>query len=218
MDTTLFYFHDPMCSWCWGFRPAWLKLLSSLPESVNVEYVLGGLAPDSDQAMPMAMRAMLQNTWQKIHNELGTEFNFDYWEKNTPRRSTYPACRALIAAEQQASYIQMLLAIQRAYYLQAMNPSDDAVLKQLASELSLDEKQFSQDINSPKTQKILEQQVQLARDWLVPGYPSLILQKECPSADKNDLQYKRYPITLNYHDYQAMLERIQNVMAGLSKG
>jgi len=207
-----------MCSWCWGFRPVWLKLQSSLPESIKVEYVLGGLAPDSDKAMPMSMRAMLQNTWQKIQNELGTEFNFDYWEKNTPRRSTYPACRALIAAEQQASYIHMLLAIQRAYYLRAMNPSDDVVLKQLANELSLDEKQFSQDLNSPKTQKILEQQVQLARDWLVPGYPSLILQKKLPPSNKKDIQYKRYPITLNYHDHQAMLERIQNVMAGLSRG
>ena len=218
MNTTLFYFHDPMCSWCWGFRPVWLKLQSSLPESVNnVETVLGGLAPDSDQAMPMAMRAMLQNTWKKIQNELGTEFNFDYWDKNTPRRSTYPACRALIAAEQQGASTQMLFAIQKAYYLRALNPSDEPVLKQIAKESGLNEEQFNQDLNSQKTQHILEQQIQLARDWLVPGYPYLILQKEDPSADKKN-QYKRYPITLNYHDHQAMLERIQNVMAGLSRG
>ena len=218
MDTTLFYFHDPMCSWCWGFRPVWLKLESNLPASVNVKYVLGGLAPDSDKAMPIAMRTMLQNTWEKIRNELNTEFNFDYWEKNIPRRSTYPACRALIAAEQQEASTQMLHAIQRAYYLRAINPSDDDVLKQLASELCLDEKQFSQDLNSQKTQKLLEQQIQLANDWLVTGYPSLILQKKCPSADKNDAQYKRYPITMNYHDHHNMLKRIQNVIAGLSRG
>ena len=166
MNTTLFYFHDPMCSWCWGFRPVWRELQNSLPETIQVEYVLGGLAADNDQAMPMAMRAMLQNTWKKIQNELGTEFNFDFWEKNTPRRSTYPACRALIAAEQQDAATPMLLAIQEAYYLRAMNPSDNEVLKQLAQELSLDGKRFNQDLNSQKTQHILEQQIQLARDWL----------------------------------------------------
>ena len=207
-----------MCSWCWGFRPVWLKLQSSLPKSIKVGTILGGLAPDSDKAMPMAMRAMLQNTWKKIQDELGTEFNFDYWEKNTPRRSTYPACRALLAAGQQGASTQMLFAIQKAYYTRALNPSDDLVLKQLAKELDLDEKQFNLDLNSQKTQHILDQQIQLARDWLVPGYPSLILQKELRSSDKKDIQYKRYPITLNYHDHFAMLERIQNVMAGLSRG
>ncbi|MFT6977114.1 MAG: putative protein-disulfide isomerase, partial [Shewanella psychromarinicola] len=22
-NTTLYYVHDPMCSWCWGYRPTW---------------------------------------------------------------------------------------------------------------------------------------------------------------------------------------------------
>jgi len=54
MMTSLYYIHDPMCSWCWAFRPAWEKIKTSVLSSYtdcSVEYVLGGLAPDSDQPM-----------------------------------------------------------------------------------------------------------------------------------------------------------------------
>ncbi|MCP4060185.1 MAG: DsbA family protein, partial [Pseudoalteromonas sp.] len=23
-QTKLIYVHDPMCSWCWGYKPTWL--------------------------------------------------------------------------------------------------------------------------------------------------------------------------------------------------
>lgn len=216
--TTLYYFHDPMCSWCWGFRPTWLKLQNSLPETVAVEYVLGGLAPDNDQAMPIRMQAMLKNTWQRIHDELGTEFNFDFWDNNTPRRSTYPACRAVIAANQQGKEQEMIHAIQQAYYLRALNPSDDAVLKQLAAELHLDETRFSHDLNSDESQQSLDRQTKLTKSWMIPGFPSLVLQCQTQLPEKTSAQKKQYPITLNYHSHQAMLERINNVMAGLTKG
>ena len=46
MPAVLYYVHDPMCSWCWGFRPTWLALQDQLPEGVRVQRLLGGLAPD----------------------------------------------------------------------------------------------------------------------------------------------------------------------------
>ena len=54
MQAILYYLHDPMCSWCWGYRPTWLKLKAALPHYVQVEYLLGGLAPDNDEPMPVA--------------------------------------------------------------------------------------------------------------------------------------------------------------------
>jgi putative protein-disulfide isomerase len=23
---TLYYVYDPMCSWCWGYKPVWLQI------------------------------------------------------------------------------------------------------------------------------------------------------------------------------------------------
>lgn len=57
---TLYYVHDPMCSWCWGFQPTWRKIKAELPDGVSVEYLLGGLARDSEEPMLETMRGYLQ--------------------------------------------------------------------------------------------------------------------------------------------------------------
>ena len=192
-----------MCSWCWGYRPVWDELQQQLPVSISVEYVAGGLAPDSDQAMPMEMQNTIQRHWHNIKAKLGTEFNFDFWRDNTPRRSTYMACRAVIAAKSQGFEKEMLEAIQRGYYLRAMNPSDIEVLNQLAGELcvsipELDLARFSADLLAIDTQKEFERQLQLARDLTVQGFPSLVL----------DVKGLRHSIAIDYSDYQNTLAEI----------
>ena len=200
-----------MCSWCWGFRPTWLALQKHLPENIQVETVLGGLAPDNDQPMPQIMRAMLQDTWRKIHDELGTEFNFDFWSQNIPRRSTYPACRAVIAASLQDSELEMIDAIQQAYYLRALNPSDDSILLQVAEEMGLDTEKFKWALNSKETQSSLNKQISLAKNAMVQGYPSLVLQYSVLSEQGVE-KIKQYPVSLNYKHYEVMLERIDSVL------
>jgi putative protein-disulfide isomerase len=135
---TLYLYHDPMCSWCWAYRPVSDQLERALPPEIRLEKILGGLAPDSDRPMPDDMREKLQRTWRRIHQMLGTEFNFDFWSDCAPRRSTYPACRSVIAAGYQNASDRMIDAIQQAYYLRAMNPSDLETLETLAEEINLD--------------------------------------------------------------------------------
>lgn len=175
-SATLYYVYDPMCSWCWGFRPVWDRLQVALPKTVNVVYVAGGLAPDSDEPMPREMQRAIQGVWHEIHRQLGTEFNFEFWILNKPRRSTYMSCRAAIAAGYQSAQAAMIDAIQRAYYLRAMNPSDVRVLCRLAAELGLDPERFEQDLLSPATRQEFSRQMALARALPVDGFPSLVLE------------------------------------------
>ena len=95
----LYYVLDPMCSWCYAFSDSWESLKQQLPEEVKVHRILGGLAPDSDDPMPDAQQIGIAATWRNIEIRTGVPFNHDFWELNEPRRSTYPACRAVIAAE-----------------------------------------------------------------------------------------------------------------------
>lgn len=174
----LYYFLDPMCSWCWAFRPALQKVEPQLPENVKLIRMLGGLAADTDEPMPEAMRKKLQEIWRAIQLKVpGTEFNFRYWEVSTPRRSTYRACRAVIAAAQQGNYgPAMIEAIQRAYYLEACNPSDRSTLIQLARDMHLDADRFARDLDHPDTQTELERQITLAKTSGVKGFPTLMLE------------------------------------------
>ena len=171
---TLFYIHDPMCSWCWGFAPTWQRIRDQLPPDLSVVYLLGGLAPDTDDPMPLPMQSKLQQTWHTIAQRLDTRFNFDFWTACQPRRSTYPACRAVIAAQRQNEGEAMITAIQHAYYLNAQNPSNDDTLRALAQALKLDANRFDSDLNSAATHGELARQIASAQALGADGFPSLI--------------------------------------------
>jgi len=168
-----------MCSWCWGFSHTWNKVKNSLPSEINVQYILGGLAPDSSEVMPNEMREYIQMNWHKIEQKIpGVSFNYTFWDSCTPKRSTYPACRAVIAVKNQNSELEqtMVKLIQQAYYLDAKNPSEDDVLISLAKTLDLDIKQFTQDLNSEPTQQLLSNDIALMQSMGVSSFPSLVLQ------------------------------------------
>jgi putative protein-disulfide isomerase len=198
---TLYYVHDPMCSWCWGFAPVLDDLLRSLPPGVEFRRLLGGLAPDSDVPMPEELRDLLQQTWRRIQSHIpGTEFNFDFWTRCMPRRSTYPACRAVIAARRQDTGYDsaMTRAIQRAYYLEARNPSDTSTLTELAGELGLDTAAFVRDLASSSVDRAFTDERARARALGVDSYPSLVLVDTGPPT----------AVPIDYRDAGPMLARL----------
>ncbi len=206
-NTTFYYIHDPMCSWCWGFRKVRDEVFDAVKDQVNIKYIVGGLAPDSDTLMPVEMQQSIRGNWQRIQQEIpGTEFNYDFWTKCQPRRSTYPACRAVIAAGMQHEGTKqtqleddMLLAIQQAYYLHAENPSDVSTLIALADKLGLNVKQFSDDIKSQACQDRLLQQLNHCREMGVYSFPSMVLKNQNEAATL---------LQIDYNDSQKIIDQI----------
>jgi putative protein-disulfide isomerase len=191
-----------MCSWCWAYRPVLQKLREHLPAEIRWQNVLGGLAPDSDQPMPEATRQMVQAHWRQIQSRVGSEFNFDFWTRCQPRRDTYKACRAVIAASFQAAEERMIEAIQEAYYLRAMNPSEPATLAELAGELGLDGSLFRRDLVSDKTENKFQGQLALRRKLGVCSFPSLVLEHRGILT----------PISHDYHDHESSLAEIRKYL------
>jgi putative protein-disulfide isomerase len=194
----LYHVHDPMCSWCWGFRQSWDSLRESLPAAIGVVNVVGGLAPDSEQPMPMEQQKTIAGYWADVSEQTGAEFNYDFWETCKPRRSTYPACRAVLAACKQDAEQAMIDAVQHAYYLRAMNPSDNSTLIALAAELGLDVQRFSEDLVSVEIESELERNFALRRKLGVRGFPSLVLAR-------GDIFS---PIEIDYRDHLPGLKAI----------
>jgi len=205
MKSTLYYIHDPMCSWCWGFSKSLSTLLEQLPAGVQIRRLLGGLAPDSGEPMPDTMRQAIKDNWLRIEETIpGVKFNFDFWQKVKPRRSTYPACRAVISARLQGEEndLKMIQAIQRAYYQQARNPSDILTLIELAEELNLSVQKFHDDLLSTEVDNILKEEIDLSRALYAESFPSLVLTL----ADSNETS----AITINYNDSDKMLNEVKN--------
>ena len=175
---TLHLVHDPMCSWCYAFAPNWRRINAALPASISVQYVLGGLAPDSDQPMPLHVQVHIQDNWRRIQSIVpGITFNFDFWTRCLPRRSTYPACRAVLAAKHFGPQYEakMIDKIQIAYYREARNPSDVETLCELAGEIGIDVQAFEERMGDEACQAMLESDLQKTRALGVTGFPSLVL-------------------------------------------
>jgi putative protein-disulfide isomerase len=176
---------DPMCSWCFGFAPHWAELrarLNAHPSPPEVRLVMGGLAPDSDEPMEAAMREYVRGAWRAVEERTGVRFEWSFWERCTPRRSTYPACRAVLVAEhlQPGAGPAMFEALQRAYYEEARNPSDTDTHAALAAELDppLDAARFEELLASEEAHRLLEADLDERRRLRVTSFPSLVLERD----------------------------------------
>ena len=202
MSSTLFYVHDPMCSWCYAFQAGLTALKARLPPSIRIKKLVGGLAPDTTELMSPDMRNKIQQTWRRIEQTVPhVRFNHDFWTMNTPIRSTYPACRAVLAAARQGSDYEdnLIRAIQNASYQQAKNPSLSAVLLECAAEAGVDIGTFASELASVGIETELQDQISLSRRLGANVFPALRLQHDGIIS----------PITVDYLDYLTMFDEIE---------
>ena len=202
MIYSLYHVHDPMCSWCYAFKPTLDELRKHLADNIKLVHVVGGLAKHSDEIMLQEMQEKIEAIWYEIEDVVGTKFNHDFWKDCLPRRSTYLACQATILARAQNKEDEMIEAIQEAYYQKALNPSDASTLIELAKNIGMDEKKFEEDLKSQKIEEDLQNELNFRRSLNVRSFPSLILK------------YKKelYPINIKYNDYESMLNQINDMV------
>ena len=205
MVTTLYYIHDPMCSWCYAFVSSLTALQKELPDFIRIKKIAGGLAPDTTNPMPVELQQKIQQTWRRIEQTVpNMKFNYDFWMINTPVRSTYPACRAVLAARQQGDDVEdkMIGAIQTAYYQKAKNPSLESTLLECALEVGLDANRFADDLTSNEIEEELQNEIRKARKLGVISYPSLLLEHNG----------RLFPITVDYLDHETMIREIVSIL------
>ncbi len=176
------------------------KVKAALPEDIPLVYVMGGLAKDSDEPMPDDIRAYVQNAWREVGVRTGARFNWDFWMHCSPVRSTYPACRGVLsaAAQEEEAGPSYFEAVQKAYYLQARNPSETETLVELAGEIGLDESRFATELRSPETEQRLQDQFSLRRRLGIRQFPSLVLEA-CN---------EKTVITKGYCDFDPVMEEL----------
>ena len=205
MVITLFYVHDPICSWCYAFDFSLTALQKKLPDFIRIKKIIGGLAPDTTQPMPVELQQNIQQTWRRIEQTVPNMlFNYDFWTINIPIRSTYPACRAILAARQQGADFEdkMIGAIQTAYYQKAKNPSLTSTLVQCALEVGLAVDKFENDLTSVEIEEELQNEIATARSLSVISYPSLLLEHAG----------RLFPVSVDYLDHETMIREIASIL------
>jgi predicted DsbA family dithiol-disulfide isomerase len=96
MTVQVRFYTDPACPWSWAAEPAIRRLIWELEGELEFVWVMGGLARSYEHAN------LLDVVGQWLEDAAAGEMPCDprIWTQN-PLNSTYPACQAVKAAEEQ---------------------------------------------------------------------------------------------------------------------
>jgi putative protein-disulfide isomerase len=175
----LWYFADPMCSWCWGFSPVIERVRDEYRDRMKIALVLGGLRHET-APMTAAQRDEILHHWHAVHERTGQPFRFDGALPDGFVYDTEPACRAVVTAGgiDPAQSFPLFKAIQSAFYAEGRDVTRADVLAEQAAGLGIDAARFLQDFDSDDARARTQAHFRQARMAGVRGFPTLILQQD----------------------------------------
>jgi putative protein-disulfide isomerase len=178
-EPLLWYFADPMCSWCWGFSPVVEAVRNEYRDRMKIALVLGGLRPGETAPMTVAGRAEILHHWHQVHERTGQAFRFEGAMAEGFVYDTEPASRAVVAVGgiEPESIFAMFKAIQSAFYAAGRDVTQPEVLTDLAVKLGVTPVRFLPAFDSDAAKAKTQAHFKQARQAGVHGFPTLILQQ-----------------------------------------
>ena len=176
----LWYFADPMCSWCWGFSPAIEAVRNEYRGRLKISLVLGGLRPGTTEPMTPTARDEILHHWHAVHDRTGQPFHFEGALPNGFVYDTEPASRAVVAVGgiEPKLIFPLFKAIQHAFYAEGRDVTQATVLAELAIGLGVDAAAFHNAFDSDAARAKTQAHFRQARQAGVSGFPTLVLQQE----------------------------------------
>jgi putative protein-disulfide isomerase len=176
----LWYFADPMCSWCWGFSPVIDALRSRYRERLQIALVLGGLRPGTATPLSSAARDEILHHWRAVHARTGQPFGFDHALPPGFVYDTEPPSRAVlaVASVDAALTFAYFRVVQSAFYAEGRDVTQVDVLASLATDQGIDAATFRARFDSEAMRARTLAHFAHARRAGVRGFPALILQQD----------------------------------------
>jgi putative protein-disulfide isomerase len=178
--TILWYFADPMCSWCWGFSPVLDQIKAHYGDKLKVALMMGGLRPGTTEPMTPESREEILHHWHQVKKLTGQKFNFDGAMPDGFIYDTEPSSRAVIVVSEinSEATLPFFKKVHEAFYVGQKNVADGGVLAELASSFSIDNQEFAEKFNSDELKSKTQQHFQKTRQAEVRGFPTLVLNTE----------------------------------------
>ena len=179
-QAVLWYFADPMCSWCWGFSPVINAIKQDYESKLKFALTMGGLRSNETQALSKTQREEILQHWREVHKLTGQTFNFDKPMPDGFIYNTEPASRAVIsmALKSPALTMSYLQHIQSAFYRENKDVTQSEVLIDIARLVGLEDPDFEAIFNSSELKQKTQLHFQRTREFGVRGFPTVILQTD----------------------------------------
>ncbi len=176
----LWYFADPMCSWCWGFAPVISAIKERYADQIKVALVLGGLRPGTTEAMTPKSREEILHHWHDVHRRSGQPFQFENAMPDGFIYDTEPPSRAIIAVsgikpDETFAYYK---AVQEAFYARGENITQPETLARLAVDHGIARERFLELFDSDEVKSKTRRHFEMSRQSGVRGFPTTVLQDD----------------------------------------
>ena len=177
MTAQLVYFADPMCSWCWGFKPSLLGVLNRYGANLPLRMIMGGLRPGTTDPMDADAKAKTRHHWESVAEASGQPFNFGFFDQDGFVYDTEPACRAVVTGGDLAPehVFGLLIAVQAGFYEENRDVTDPEVLADLALDAGYDRDEFLDRFDSQEMIKATADGFQLSQSVGITGFPTLLI-------------------------------------------
>lgn len=152
---------DPACVWSWAAEPAVRALETEFGDGVEITFVMGGLAREFDAAK----RADLGRGWLQAAAESGMPTDPRIWH-GTPPVSSYPACLAVKAAQEQGpgAAARLLRRLREGIVCFRRKLDHLEAFAEVARDAGLDEARFRIDAGSHAMVEAFGRDLDISRD------------------------------------------------------
>jgi putative protein-disulfide isomerase len=178
----LYYFADPMCSWCYGFGPAMRAFAASHP-ALPVITVMGGLRAFTTEPLGTTQRGDIRSYWRQVESASAQPFN-----------DAMLMTPGFIYDTEQVDALEFMYAVQAAFYRDARDVTKANVLADIAMEQGVDRAAFLAELESQKMRDATRNDFALVQTVGIRGFPAL-----CAARD-NEL----HPITSGFAKIEAL--------------
>jgi putative protein-disulfide isomerase len=176
----LWYFADPMCSWCWGFAPVISAIQDGYQDRLQFVLVMGGLRPGTIEPVTPQFRAEILHHWQEVQSCSGQPFKIEGALPDGFIYDTEPPCRAVVTVEELKSEAKFAYfkSVQAAFYAEQQDVTQPDLLAALAEQQGVDKQLFLQHFETEAVrEKTLAHFDQTARAG-IRGFPTAVLQDD----------------------------------------
>jgi putative protein-disulfide isomerase len=180
----LWYFADPMCSWCWGFTPVIGAIEAGYRGRLEFELVMGGLRPGTTAPVTPSFRAEILHHWHDVERLTGQQFKFDGALPDGFVYDTEPPSRAVVAVGvlRPESKISYFTSIQSAFYTARQDVTQPQTLVALAAGHDVTAAEFLAMFESPGARQTTANQFQQTAQTGIRGFPTVVLQDDAGSV------------------------------------
>jgi putative protein-disulfide isomerase len=174
---------DPLCGWCFGFRPTLRVLRQALAGRVTFQLASAGLVTGERERPIREVAASLERGMTLVERRTGARFGEDFRRKVLTRGDwvlrSEPGCRAMFVAEQLGGEraIDFAEALVTAFYEEGALPDEVGTLRACAEEAELDADALVAAWQAPDAAPSTRAAFALWRARGVSSYPAVFLDR-----------------------------------------